>query len=55
MTDITLPRPSSKVIDINHIRTKEEIEQGRENLKKFYERRNKIIKMQNKLRYGNSR
>ena len=51
----TLRPVSSKVIDINHKRTKEEIEEGLKNLASFYERQRKINKMLNKIRYGSSR
>ncbi len=48
----SLIRPMSKVIDINHKRTKEEIEQGRKNLEASLERMWKIKKLQHKVRYG---
>lgn len=51
----TLKPISSKVIDINHKRTKEEIEQGLQNLKKFYERERKIKNIIKMVRYGSCR
>ena len=42
----------SKVIDINHVKTKEETEIGLKNLQKFYERQHRINNILKKLRNG---
>lgn len=56
MKEITLMKPNTKVINLSTYKmTKEDMERGRENLKKFYERREKITKALKRLRYGNSR
>ena len=56
MKEITIMKPSTKVINLSTYKmTKEDMERGRENLKKFYERREKITKALNKLRYGKCR
>lgn len=48
----TLITSHSKVIDINHVKTKEERLQSQKNLVSFYQRQDKIRKIQKQLHYG---